>query len=227
MTTHSIILAWRIPWREEPGGLQCMGLQRVGHYWSNLAQYTTEKISISASLTTLKPLCWSQILWKILKEMGVPDSLTCVLRNLYTSQEGHGTMNWFQIGKGIHQGCILSACLFNFYAEYIIWNAGLNEAQAGIKITGRNTNNLRYVDETTLMEESEGTEEFSSSTELLMKVKEESIKAGLKLNIKKKWRLWLLVPSLHDNRMGKNGNSGRLYFLGLQNHCWQWLHPWS
>ena len=92
-------------------------------------------------------------------------------------------MNWFQIGKGIHQGCILSACLFNFYAEYIIWNAGLNEAQAGIKITGRNTNNLRYVDETTLMEESEGTEEFSSSTELLLKVKEESIKAGLKLNI--------------------------------------------
>ena len=112
-------------------------------------------------------------LWKILKEMGIPDHLTCLLRNLYTIQEGtfrigHGTMDWFQIGKGVCQGCILSPCLFNLYAEYIMRNAGLEEAQAGIKITGRNINNLRYADDTTLMAESE--EELKS---LLMKVKEE------------------------------------------------------
>ena len=103
-------------------------------------------------------------------------------RNLYAGQEatvrtGHGTIDWFQIGKGVHQGCILSPCLFNFYAEYLMWNAGLNEAQAGIKIAGRNINNLRYADDTTLMAESE---ELKS---LLMKVKEESEKVGLKLNI--------------------------------------------
>ena len=99
-------------------------------------------------------------LWKILKEMGIPDNLTCLLRNLYASQEGtvrigHGTTDWFQIGKGVCQGCILSPCLFNFYAEYIMRNAGLEEAQAGIKIAGRNVNNLRYGDDTTLMAESE------------------------------------------------------------------------
>ena len=99
-------------------------------------------------------------LWKILKEMGIPDHLTCLLRNLYAGQEatdrtGHGTMDWFQIGKGVHQGCILSLCLFNFYAECIMGNAGLEEAQAGIKIAGRNINNLRYADDTTLMAESE------------------------------------------------------------------------
>ena len=103
--------------------------------------------------------------------MGIPDHLTCLLRNLYTSQEatvrtGHGTTDWFQIGKGVSQGCILSPCLFNFYAEYIMRNAGLEETQAGIKIAGRNINNLRYADDTTLMEESE--EELKS---LLMKVK--------------------------------------------------------
>ena len=124
-------------------------------------------------------------LWKILKEMGIPDHLTCLLRNLYVGQEatvrtGHGTTDWFQIGKGVRQGYILSSCLFNFYAEYIIWNAGLDEAQAGIKIARRNTNNLRYADDTTLMAESE--KELKS---LLMKVKEESGKAGLKLNIQK------------------------------------------
>ena len=95
-------------------------------------------------------------LWKILKEMGTPDHLTCLLRNLYAGQEatvrtGHGTTDWFQIGKGVHQGCILSPCLFNFYAEYIMRNAGLEETQAGIKIAGRNINNLRYADDTTLM----------------------------------------------------------------------------
>ena len=124
-------------------------------------------------------------LWKILKEMGIPDHLTCLLRNLYAGQEatvrtGHGTTDWFQTGKGVRQGCILSPCLFNLYAEYIMRKAGLEEAQAGIKIAGRNINNLRYADDTTLMAESE--EEQKS---LLMKVKVESEKVGLKLNIQK------------------------------------------
>ena len=124
-------------------------------------------------------------LWKILKEMGIQDHLTYLLRNLYAGQEatvrtGHGTSDWFQIGKGVCQGCILSPCLMNLYAEYIMRNAGLEETQAGIKIAGRNINNLRYVDDTTLMAESEG--ELKS---LLMKVKEESGKVGLKLNIQK------------------------------------------
>ena len=124
-------------------------------------------------------------LWKILKEMGIPDHLICLLRDLYAGQEatvrtGHGTTDWFQLGKGVHQGCILLPCLFNLYAEYIMRNAGLEEAQAGIKIARRNINHLRYVDDTTLMEESE--EELKS---LLMKVKEESEKVGLKLNIQK------------------------------------------
>ena len=124
-------------------------------------------------------------LWQILKEMGIPDCLTCLLRNLYAGQEaivrtGHGTTDWFQVGKGICQGCVLSHCLFNFYAEYIMRNAGLEKAQAGIKIAGRNINNLRYTDDTTLMAESE--EELKS---LLMKVKEQSETVGLKLNIQK------------------------------------------
>ena len=124
-------------------------------------------------------------LWKILQEMGIPDHLTCLLRNLYASQEatvrtGHGTAYWFQIGKGVCQGCILSPCLFNFYAEYIMRNAGLDETQAGIKIVRRNINNLIYAGDTTLMAESE--EELKS---FLMKVKEESEKVGLKFNIQK------------------------------------------
>ena len=124
-------------------------------------------------------------LWKILQEMGIPDHLTCLLRNLYAGQEatvrtGHGTTDWFQIRKGVHQGCILSPCLFNFCAEYIMRNAGLEEAQAGIKIARRNINNLRYADDTTPMAESE--EELKS---LLMKVKEKSEKVDLKLNIQK------------------------------------------
>ena len=122
-------------------------------------------------------------LWKILKEIGIPDHLTCLLRHLYAGQEatvrtGHGTTDWFQIGKG--QGCILSPCLFNLYAEYIMWNARLDEAQAGIKISRRNINSFRYADDTTLMAESK--EELKS---LLMKVKEECKKANLKLNIQK------------------------------------------
>ena len=124
-------------------------------------------------------------LWKILKENGIPDYLNCPLRNLYVGQEatvrtGHGTTDWFQIGKGVHQGCILSPCLFNLYAEYIMRNAGLDEAEAGIKIAGRIINNHRYADDTTLMAESE--EELNSP---LMKVKKESEKVGLKLNIQK------------------------------------------
>ena len=118
-------------------------------------------------------------LWKILKEIGVPDNFTCLLINLYEGQEGtvstrHGTTDWFQIGKGVRQGCILSPCLFNLYAEYIVRNTGLEEAQAGIKIVRRNINNLRYADDTTLMAESE--EELKS----LLKVKEESEKVDLK-----------------------------------------------
>ena len=135
-------------------------------------------------------------LWKILKEMGIPDHLTCFLRNLYAGQEatvrtGHGTTDWFQIGKGVCQGCILSPCLFNIYSEYIMRNAGVDEAQAGIKIAGRNINNFRYSDDTTPMAESE--EELQS---LLMKVKKESEKVGLKLNIQK-IRIMTSIPSFH------------------------------
>ena len=124
-------------------------------------------------------------LWKILKEMGLPDYLTCLLRNLYAGQEAidrtrHGTMNWFKIGKGVCEHCILSSCLFNLYAEYLRKNIRLDESQAGIKIAGRNINNLRCADDTTLMAESE--EELKS---ILMKVKEESEKSGLKLSIQK------------------------------------------
>ena len=121
-------------------------------------------------------------LWKIPKEMGKPDHLTCFLRNLYAGQEaivrtGHETTDWFQIGKGVHQGCILSPCLFNLYVEYIMRNTGLEEVQVGIKTAGRNISNLRYADNTTFMEESK--EELKS----LLKVKEESEKVDLKLNI--------------------------------------------
>ena len=145
--------------------------------------------------------------------MGIPDHLTCLLRNLYAGQEvtvriGHGTTDWFQIGKGVHQGWILSPCLFNFYAEYIMRIAGLEEAQAGIKIAGRYLNNLRYADDTTLMAESE--EELKS---LLMKVKEESEKVGLQLNIQKT-KIMHLVPSLPGKSMGKQWKQCQTLFLG-------------
>ena len=144
--------------------------------WRN--QRNFRKTATSASLTKLKPLCGSQQTVEILKEMGIPDLLTCLLRNLYSGQEatvrtGHGTTDWFRIGKGVRQGCILSPCLFNLYAEYIMRNAGLEETQAGMKITGRNINKLRYADDTTLMAERE--EKLKS---LLMKLKEESEKVG-------------------------------------------------
>ena len=124
-------------------------------------QESSRKTSISASLTMPKPLTvWITINWKILKEMGIPHHLICLLRNLYAGQEaivrtGHGTTDWFQIGKGVRQGCILSPCLFNVYAEYIMRNAGLDEAQAGIKYARRNVSNFRYTDDTTLMAERE------------------------------------------------------------------------
>ena len=155
-------------------------------------------------------------LWKILKEMGIPDHLTCLLRNLYAGQEatvrtGHETTDWFQIGKEVCQGCMLSPCLFNIYAQYILRNAGLGEAQAGIKIAGRNINNLRYADDTTLMAESE------ELKRLLMKVKE-SEKVGLKLNIQET-RIMTLGPITSWEIDGETVEASvRLYFFGLQNH---------
>ena len=158
-------------------------------------------------------------LWKILKEMGIPDHLTCLLRNLYAGQKatartGHGTTDWFQIGKGVRQGCILSPCLFKFYAEYIMTNAGLEETQAGIKIARRNINHLRYADDTTLMAESE--EELKS---LLMKVKEESGKSWLKAQHSENEDHDIWSDHFMANRWGNRGNRVRLYFWGLQNHC--------
>ena len=162
-------------------------------------------------------------LWKILKEMGIPHHLTCLFRNLYAGQEatvrtGHGTTDWFLIGKGVHQGCILSPCLFNFYAEFIMWNARLDEAQAGIKIAGRNINNLRYADDTTLMAESE--EELKS---LLMKVKETSKKVDLKLNIQKT-KIMASGPITSWQIGGETVETMIDNFGGLQNQnhwrCW-------
>ena len=158
-------------------------------------------------------------LWKILKEMGIPDHLTCLLRNLYAGQEatfrtGHGTTDWFQIGKGVWQGCILSSCLFNCYAEHIMRNAGLDEVQAGVKIARRNINNLRYAGDTTLMPESE--EELKS---LLMKVKEESEKVGLKLNIRKT-KIMASGPISSWEIDGETVETvSDFVFLGFQNHC--------
>ena len=158
-------------------------------------------------------------LWKILKEMGIPDYLTYLLKNLYAAQEatvrtGHGTTDWFQIGKGVRQGCILSPWLFNFYAEYIMRNAGLKEAQAGIKIARRNISNLRYADDTTLRAESE--EELSS---LLMIVKEESEKVVLKLNIQKT-KIMAFGPITSWKIDGETVGTVPDFILGgLQNHC--------
>ena len=156
-----------------------------------------QKISYFCIIVCAKALDYVDYnkLWKILKEMGIPEHLTCLLRNLYAGQEAtvrtrHGTMYWFHIGKGVHQSCILSPCLFNFYAQYIMRNSRLNEAQARIKISGRNINNLRYADDTTLMAESK--EKLKGP---LMKVKEESEKAVLKTL--KKLRSWHLVHSFH------------------------------
>ena len=151
--------------------------------------------------------------------MRIPDHLTCLLRNLYVFQgatvgTGHGTTDWFQIGKGVCQGCILSPCLFDFYAEYIMRNAGLEETQAGIKIAGKNINNLRYADDTTLMAESE--EDLKS---LLMKVKEESEEVGLKLNIQE-MNIMASGPITSWEIDGETVETvSDFHFLGLQNHC--------
>ena len=168
-----------------------------------------------------KPLTvWITINWKILKEMGIPDHLTFLLRNLYAGQEatvrtGHETTDYFQIRKGVHQSCILLPCLFNLYAEYIMQNAKLDEAQAGIKISRRNINKLRYADDITLITESE--EELRS---LLMKVKEESGKLA-KNSTFKKLRSWHPVSLLHGKYMRISGSSDRFYFFVLQNYCGQ------
>ena len=157
--------------------------------------------------------------WKILKEMGITDHLTCLLRNLYTGQEatvrtGHGTTDWFQIGNRVCQGCLLSPCLFNLYAEYIMRNAGLEEIQAGLKIAGRHINNLRYADDSTLMAESE--EELKS---LLMKVKEESEKVGLKLNIQKT-KIMASDPITSWKIDGETVETvSDFLFFRLENHC--------
>ena len=159
-------------------------------------------------------------------EMGIPDHLTCLLRNLYAGQEatvraGHETTDWFQIEKGVHQGCILLPYLFNFYAVYIMWNARLEEAQAGVKIARRNINNLRYADDTTLMAEIK--EELNS---LLMKVKEESEKAGLKLNIQKT-KIMASGPTTSWQIDGEMIEAVTDFIFGLQNHCRWWLQPWN
>ena len=158
-------------------------------------------------------------LWTILKEMEIPEHLSCPLGNLYAGQEatdrtGHGTTDWFQMEKLVHQGCILSPCLFIFYAEYIMRNAGLEEAQAGIKIARRNIDNLRYADDTTVMAESE--EELKS---LLMKVKEENEKVGLKLNIQKT-KIMATSPITSCQIDGETVETvANFIFFGLQNHC--------
>ena len=165
-------------------------------------------------------------LWKILKEMGIPDHLTYLLRNLDAGQEatvrtGHRTTDWFQIGKGVRQGYILSSCLSNLHAKYTVWNARLDEAQAGIKIAGRNINNLRYADDTTIMAESK--EKLKSFDD----------------DERGKWKRWLKTQHSKDKNHGiwshhfiavrwkNNGNMEIINFLGFQNHCRWWLQPWN
>ena len=161
---------------------------------------------------------------KILREIGIPDYLTCLLRNLYAGQEAvrtrHGIKDLFQIGKGVYQGCILSPCLFNFYAEYIMLNAKLDNSQAGIKIARRNVSNFKYADDTTLTAESE--EKLES---LLMKVKE--WKSWLKTQHSKNQDHGIQSHDFMANRWGNSAKSDRLYFLMLQNHCGWCLHPWN
>ena len=159
--------------------------------------------------------------------MGIPDHLTCLLRNLYAGEEatvisGNGTTDWFHIGSGICQDCILSPCLFSLYAEHIMWNSRLDEAQTGIKKARRNINNLRYADDTSLMAESK--EELRS---LLMKVKEESDKVGLKLNIQKT-KIMACGPITSWQIDGETRQTVTDFiFGGLQNHCRWWLQPWN
>ena len=182
-------------------------------------QESSRKTSISVLLTMPKPLnVWITQTVENSSRDGITRHLTCLLRNLNAGQEatirtGHGTTDWFQIGKEVCQGCILSPCLSNLYAEYIVRNAGLNEAQAGIKIARRNINDLRYADDTTLMAESE--EELKS---LLMNVKEESEKVGLKLNIQTR-KIMASGPITSWEIDGETVETVSDYFSGLQNHC--------
>ena len=196
---------------------------------SSKEQESFRKTSTSALLTMPKPLTvwittncgkfWKRWEW-------IPDHLTCLLRNLHAGQEttvrtGHGTTDWFQIGKGVHQGCILWPCLFNLHAEYSLRNAGLDEAQAGIKFSGRNINNLRYADDTTLMTQRKEIES------LLMRTKGESEKAGLKLNYQKT-KVVASDPITSWQIDGETVETVRdFYLLGLQNHCGWWLQPWN
>ena len=187
IATHSSVLVWQIPWTEEAGSSK-----RVGHgimtkqqHWLIEKAIKFQKNIYFCCIDYAKTFdCVDHNkLWKILQEMGKPDHLTCLLRNLHVGQEttvrtGHGATDWFKIGKGEQQDCILSPCLFNFYAEYIMQNMGLYESQTGIKISGRNISNLRYENDTTLMAEIE-----KKLKSLLMRVEEESEKAGLKLHI--------------------------------------------
>jgi len=161
--------------------------------------------------------------------MGIPDHLTCLLRNLYAGQEAtvrirHGITKWFQTGKRVHQGCILSPCLFNSYAEYIMWNARLDEAQAGIKIARRNMNKLRYADDITLMAESE---EELLSEEPLDESERGEWKSWLKTQHSKNQDHGIRFHHFMTNRWGNNWNSERFYLLGLQNHCRWRLQPWN
>ena len=159
----------------------------------------------------IKAFVWITTNWNILKEMGILDHITCILRKLYTGQEatGHETTDWFQIGKGVRQSCILSPCLFNLYAEYIMWNARLDESQAGIKIARKSINNLRYTNDTTLMAENKGEQKW------------------LETQYSKNQDYSIRSHHFMANRWGNSGNSDRFYFSGLQNHCGQWLQPWN
>ena len=190
--------------------------------WSLKEQESSRKTS--ALLTTPKPLTvWITTNWKILKEMRIPGHLTWLLRNLYVGQEatvrtGHGATDGFQIRKGVHQGCILSPCLFKLYAEYIMWNARLDEAQAGIKIARRNTNNLRYADDIALMAESE-----EGLKSLLMRVKENE-KSGLKLTIQKT-KIMASGPVTLWQIDGETMETVTYFILGAPNHCRWWVQP--
>ena len=174
-----------------------------------------------------KPLTvWITINWKIIKEMGIPDHLTCLLRNLYAGQKatvrtGRGTTDYFEIGKGVHQGCILSPCLFNFYAEYIMQNVGMDEAQAGIKIARRNINNVRYSDDTPPYGR-----KWRRTKEPLDEDERREGKTGLKLNIQKT-KIMASSPITSWQIDGGKMETVTDYFLGLQNHCRWWLQPWN
>ena len=190
-------------------------------------QENSRKTSTSALLTMSKHLTlWITTncgkFWKRLEYQTTwPDSWEVCMQIRKQQLKWHGTTDWLQIEKGVHQGCVLSPCLFNLYAEYIMRNTGLDEAQAGIKIAGRNINNLRYADDSTLMAKSE--EELKS---LLMKVKEESEKVGLKLNIQKT-KIVASSPITSWQIDGETMETVTDYFLGLQNHCRWWLQPWN